>query len=214
MKWLAIDTSTDMASVSLLHGEEVLCETQKNQKTHAQFILPMIDKLMANAGLLMNQLDAIVFGRGPGSFTGIRIACSVAKGLACAHDLGLIPVSNLSAIAWSVRQQVTHLPVLAVMDARMNELYWAYFAQKEWDAEEQVNSVQEIYVPKDQPVALAGVGIDLYWEGFSKEIKSQCETRLTVYPSAASMLHYAQHLALKPIAATQAQPIYVRNKVT
>lgn len=216
MKLLAIDTSTETASVALLTGKELLCEEQSNQKTHAQFILPMIDKLMANASLQMHQLDGIVFGRGPGSFTGLRIACSIAKGLAYAHDLQLIPVSSLVAIAWSVRQekQMNQLPVLAVLDARMQEMYWAYFAPDQWIAEERVNPVHELSLPENQPITLAGVGADLYWDAFTPEVKSQISDKITVNPSAAAMIQFAQFFGQKPISVAQAQPVYVRNKVT
>ncbi|KTC79932.1 tRNA (adenosine(37)-N6)-threonylcarbamoyltransferase complex dimerization subunit type 1 TsaB [Legionella cherrii] len=216
MKLLAIDTSTETASVALLTGKELLCEEQSNQRTHAQFILPMIDRLMANASLQMHQLDGIVFGRGPGSFTGLRIACSIAKGLAYAHDLQLIPVSSLVAIAWSVRQekQMNQIPVLAVLDARMQEMYWAYFAPDQWIAEEHVNPVHELSLPENQPVILAGVGADLYWEAFTPEVKSQVIDKITVNPSAAAMIQFAQFFGQKPISVAQAHPVYVRNKVT
>lgn len=216
MKLLAIDTSTEIASIALLTGKELLCEEQSNPKTHAQFILPMIDKLMVNAGLQMNQLDSIVFGRGPGSFTGLRIACSIAKGLAYAHDLGLIPVSNLAAIAWSARQQKqeSHLPVLTVLDARMHEMYWAYFAKDQWVAEEMVNPVHEINILEEQSVILAGVGVDLYWGDFTSNTKSLVSEKLLINPSAAAMIQLAQFSALKPVSAASAQPIYIRNKVT
>ncbi|MCW8443330.1 tRNA (adenosine(37)-N6)-threonylcarbamoyltransferase complex dimerization subunit type 1 TsaB [Fluoribacter gormanii] len=216
MKLLAIDTSTETASVALSTGEELLCEEQSNQRTHAQFILPMIDKLMVTAGLQMNQLDAIVFGRGPGSFTGLRIACSIAKGLAYANDLQLIPVSSLVAIAWSVRQQkqMHHAPILAVLDARMHEMYWAYFAENQWEAEEHVTPVREISLPEKNPVLLAGAGIDLYWNDFTPEIKSQISDKITMNPSAAAMIQFALRSSQKPVSAAQAQPVYVRNKVT
>jgi tRNA threonylcarbamoyladenosine biosynthesis protein TsaB len=216
MKLLAIDTSTETASVALLTGEELLCEEQGSQKTHAQLLLPMIDRLMVNAGLQMNQLDAIVFGQGPGSFTGLRITCSIAKGLAYAHDLGLIPVSSLAAIVWAARQQkkFADSPILAVLDARMHEMYWAYFAKDQWMAEERVNAAQEISVPEKQDVVLAGVGIDLYWDDFPDASKSQFSNRLCVSPSAAAMIQLAQFVAIKPISVTKAQPVYVRNQVT
>lgn len=215
MKLLAIDTSTEVASVALLTGEELLCEEQSNQRTHSQFILPMIDKLMVDAGLAMNQLDAIVFGRGPGSFTGLRIACSIAKGLAYAHDLGVVPVSSLVAIAWSIRQQKkTNQPVLAVLDARMHEMYWAYFAKDQWMAEECVNPVQQLKLPDQDDAVLAGVGIDLYWDDFTTEVKKQISDKVVMYPSAQAMIDVALFSALKPIAAAHAQPVYVRNKVT
>lgn len=216
MKLLAIDTSTETASVALLTGNELLCDEQSNQKTHAQFILPMIDKLMVSSGLQMNQLDAIVFGRGPGSFTGLRIACSIAKGLAYAHDLQLIPVSSLVAIAWSIRQQkqMHHAPVLAVVDARMQEMYWAYFAPDQWTAEEHVNPVHELTLPEEQSIILAGAGVDLYWDEFTLEVKSQISDKITVNPSAEAMIQFAQFSGQKTISAAQAQPVYVRNKVT
>ncbi|HHT0593612.1 TPA: tRNA (adenosine(37)-N6)-threonylcarbamoyltransferase complex dimerization subunit type 1 TsaB [Legionella anisa] len=215
MNLLAIDTSTEIASLALLTGEALLCEEQSNQKTHAQFILPMIEKLMANADLQMSQLDAIVFGRGPGSFTGLRIACSIAKGLAYANDLSLIPVSSLVAIAWSVRQQMQRsTSVLAVLDARMHEMYWAYFAEDQWAAEEYVTPLHEVSLPEKRSVILAGVGIYSYWDDFTPGVKVQISDKLTVYPSAAAMIQFARFSAQKPIAAAQAQPVYVRNKVT
>ena len=216
MKLLAIDTSTEIASIALLAGDELLCEEQNNLKTHAQFILPMIDKLMASAGLQMSQLDSILFGRGPGSFTGLRIACSIAKGLAYAHDLGLIPISNLATIAWSARQQIQGKdePVLTVLDAHMHEMYWAYFAKEQWMVEEKVNPVHEINVPEEHAVVLAGVGIDLYWNDFSSKIKSLVSEKLYIHPSAVAMIQFAQFSALKPVSAAEAHPVYIRNRVT
>lgn len=214
MKLLAIDTSTETASAALLVGKELFCEEQKNQKTHAQFILPMIDSLMSQAGLQINQLDAIVFGRGPGSFTGLRIACSIAKGLAFAHDIPLMPVSSLLAIVWSIRKQYNQdLPVLAILDARMHEIYWAYFPENKWTAEEYVTSVSQVNIP-EQTVILAGSGIDIYWDDFTPEIKTRISEKVPMLPSAASMIQYAQFSGQAPILAAHAQPVYVRNKVT
>lgn len=216
MKWLAIDASTATASVALLCGEVLLHKEQASQKMHAQFLLPMIDALMVEAGVPLNQLDAIVFGCGPGSFTGLRIACSIAKGLAYAHDLDLIPVSSLASIAWIARQQVTfaHSPILAVLDARMHEMYWAYYSKEEYSAEERVNAVTEISVPENQTVVLAGVGIEEYWANFPEAVKAQVSTKLTVYPSAAAMIELARSTAIPAISVAKAQPVYVRNKVT
>jgi len=216
MKLLAIDTSTELASVAIMVGEEITCEEQDSQKTHPQLLLPMIDRLMVHAGLQMNQLDGIIFGCGPGSFTGLRIACSIAKGLAYAHDLGLIPVSSLASIAFAARElnNNMNLPILAVLDARMHELYWAYFAQDKLLAEDRVNAAPEIQLPTPQPVVLAGVGIDEYWPEFSDSIKSQIITKVTLYPNAAAMIRLAMSAEIKPVPAVQAEPVYVRNQVT
>ncbi|KTD31658.1 O-sialoglycoprotein endopeptidase [Legionella moravica] len=216
MKLLAIDTSTEQASVAVLSGEEITCEEQGSQRTHAQLLLPMIDRQMVQAGLQLNQLDGIIFGCGPGSFTGLRIACSIAKGLAYAHDLNLIPVSSLGAIAWAAREHADsrNASVLAVLDARMHELYWGYFRSEQWVAEEQVNAAHDISLPEDQPVVLAGVGIELYWNDFSDSIKSQVSTQLNVFPNAAAMIKLVQNTGINPVPAAQAQPVYVRNQVT
>lgn len=216
MKLLAIDTSTEQASVAVSFGDELLHQEQGAQRTHAQFLLPMIDELLAKANISMTQLDGIIFGCGPGSFTGLRIACSIAKGLAYAHDLGLIPVSSLAAIAWGARQQAgqTDSAVLAVLDARMHEMYWAYYPQALYVAEERVNAVAEIAVPTQQPIVLAGVGIDEYWADFPDALKAQVSNRLSVYPNAAAMIELARANNLPAITVADAQPVYVRNQVT
>ena len=216
MKLLAIDTSTEMASVALMVGTELSFEEQPSPKTHALSLLPIIDRLLVQSGIQINQLDAIVFGCGPGSFTGLRIACSISKGLAVAHDLGLIPVSSLGAIAYSARERAEHAEsaVLAVVDARMQELYWSYFPPHALMATEQVNAVADIQIPHGQPVVLAGVGIDLYWHDFPQALKDQISSKLNLYPNAAAMIRLAIAAGMKPISAAQAQPVYVRNKVT
>lgn len=216
MKLLAIDTSTEQASVAVSFGDELLHQEQGAQRTHAQFLLPMIDELLAKASISMTQLDGIIFGCGPGSFTGLRIACSIAKGLAYAHDLGLIPVSSLATIAWGARQQAEQADsaVLAALDARMHEMYWAYFPQAQYVAEERVSAVTEIAVPIQQPIVLAGVGIDEYWADFPEALKAQVSNRLTVYPNAATMIELARAKNLPAIAVADAQPLYVRNQVT
>lgn len=214
-KLLAIDTSTEQASVALVVGDLSLSEEQGSQKTQAQLLLPMIDALLAKAELKLNQLDGIVFGCGPGSFTGLRIACSIAKGLAYSHDLPLFAVSSLAAIAWSARQRVQDetSSVLSVLDARMSELYWGFFADSSYQTTEQVNKPEAILIPQG-PIVLAGVGIDAYWEHFPEAIKSQVQQKLNVVPKAAAMIEMVKALDIPAIAAAQAQPVYVRNQVT
>jgi tRNA threonylcarbamoyladenosine biosynthesis protein TsaB len=215
MNLLAIDTSTELASVALVYGSERLYKEQDSQRTHAQFLLPMIDALMAEAGVQFNQLDGIVFGCGPGSFTGLRIACSIAKGLAYAHDLELFPVSSLATIAWAARKHIAEdVSVLAVLDARMHEMYWAYYPQGQFIANEQVNAVADIQIVDPQPFLLAGVGIEEYWEDIPEAIEAQMSTRFDVYPNAAAMIELVQATSLPPVSVADAQPVYVRNQVT
>lgn len=216
MNILAIDTSTEVASVALMSNNDVLSAQQDNIRTHARFILPMIDRLMAETGLQFHQLDKVVFGCGPGSFTGLRIACSVVKGIAYAHDLGLVPVSTLGAIAYSARAQTESMstPVLAVLDARMQEMYWGFYLDHQYLSNEQVSPVSNITVPLDQPLLLAGVGIELYWSMFPETIKSKVYKQLAVFPDAADMIRLSLEAQIKPVSVSEAQPVYVRNQVT
>lgn len=215
MKLLAIDTSTEIASIALQVGEEIFSAEQLSQKNHAQWLLPAIDRLMVEAGLLLHQLDAIVFGCGPGSFTGLRITCSIAKGLAYAKDLPLIPVSSLSAIAYLAfeQQQDKKRPVLAVLDARMQQMYWAYFDESNFFPSCQVSAVQEILLPQQQELVLAGVGIEEYSADFPLAIQNQIQAKITVYPKAQTMIRLSQSVGIQAVSAAEAQPLYVRNQI-
>ncbi len=217
MNVLAIDTSTEVASLALMVKGEILSEKQNNIKTHAKMLLPMIDRLLLKAAVAIEDLDAIVFGQGPGSFTGLRIACSIAKGLAHAHDIPLIPVSTLAAIAWEARQKINakETAVLAVLDARMNELYWGvYKPEKPAFAEEHVCAAGDIHVAGEKALILAGIGIDTYRDQFSAALKGQIIQQTVIYPEASAMIMLANTAEIQKISAAEAQPVYIRNKVT
>ncbi|HXC60655.1 MAG TPA: tRNA (adenosine(37)-N6)-threonylcarbamoyltransferase complex dimerization subunit type 1 TsaB [Steroidobacteraceae bacterium] len=131
MKLLALDTASAQCSVALLQDGQVLVRSQSTARDHATLILPMVDELLAEAGLALSQMDGIAFGRGPGSFTGVRIAAAVTQGLAAGADLPVLPISDLRALAAQARR-LTHARavggwILACMDARMGEVYWGVF---------------------------------------------------------------------------------------
>ena len=127
MKVLAIDTATEACSAALGIGETILARYEEPGRAHAERILPMVDELLAEAGVSLSQLDAIAFGRGPGAFTGLRIAAGVAQGLAFGAGLVVIPVSNLAALAERALAEHDGDAVLVCMDARMAEVYWCAF---------------------------------------------------------------------------------------
>ena len=127
MKLLALDTSTDFLSGALWCDDALLAEEVHAPREHAALILPMIERLLGQAGISRQQLDAIAFGRGPGSFTGLRIAAATTQGLALALDLPVVPISGLQALAAQLWREQQQPLCLAVLDARMGEVYWGCF---------------------------------------------------------------------------------------
>ncbi|MBA2652164.1 MAG: tRNA (adenosine(37)-N6)-threonylcarbamoyltransferase complex dimerization subunit type 1 TsaB [Tatlockia sp.] len=218
MNLLAIDTSTDRASVALSIKGELLSEEQGSQRTHAQLLLPMIERMLAKAEVGLNQLDAIVYGRGPGSFTGLRIACAVAKGLAYAADLPLYPVSSLAAIANEALDSHKELPntrVLALIDARMNQLYWSLFSSKGFEVEEQVSAAADIkFELADNTLILAGVGYESYLLQLAPEQRAKISNHYAIYPKAAAMIRLALTGKINTVTASDALPFYIRNQIT
>ncbi len=124
---LALDTATEACSVALLHDGKVLSHYEVIPRLHAQRLLPMIKTLMAEAGIAMSALDAIAFGRGPGAFTGVRIAIGVVQGLAFALERPVLPVSNLAVLAQRAWREHGVSQVASAIDARMDEVYWGCY---------------------------------------------------------------------------------------
>jgi tRNA threonylcarbamoyladenosine biosynthesis protein TsaB len=135
MKLLALDTASGRCSVALLREDAVIARAVDTARDHAALILPMVDELLAESGMKLAQLDGIVFGRGPGSFTGVRVAAAVTQGLAAGADLPVLGISDLRALAVQARravligdaQPVAGSLLVAAMDARMGETYWGAF---------------------------------------------------------------------------------------
>jgi tRNA threonylcarbamoyladenosine biosynthesis protein TsaB len=127
MKLLAFDTSTEVMSIAVQRGAQVFTHTGAGAAQASSTLIPAIQALMAQAGLQFAQLDAIVFGQGPGSFTGLRTACSVAQGLAFASGLQVLPVDTLLAVAEAAHLATQAPRICAALDARMGEVYYACY---------------------------------------------------------------------------------------
>jgi len=213
---LAIETSSELASCALLRGETVISRVSSGVRTHSQSVLPMIQELLAEAGIALKDCDAIAFGSGPGSFTGVRTACGVAQGLAFGASLPVVPVVTLDAMALACRQRHGAADVLAVLDARMGEVYWA---QYRFEADAGVIaapaavlapalSAPDGVLPQGAPVA-CGNGLSAYAEAFPAGGHAE------VMPHAEQIAQLARFAfaAGKTVTAAEAQPLYLRNKI-
>src|SRR5512139_4159598 len=150
MKLLVIDTSTEWCSAALWLDGRILARRVLAEQRHSSLLLPMVDELLREAGLALRELDGIGYGAGPGSFTGLRIACAVTQGLAFGADLPVVGVSTLESIA----EQTGADHVLTVLDARMAEVYWAAY-QREGDGWRAVSAPQ-LALPESVVVPAGG----------------------------------------------------------
>ena len=209
---LAIETSSELASCALLRGGSVISRVSSGVRTHSQSVLPMIQELLAEAGIALKDCDAIAFGSGPGSFTGVRTACGIAQGLAFGAHLPVVPVVTLDAMALACHQRHGAAEVLAVLDARMGEVYWAQYRFDGGAAPVAVLpatlSAPEGVQPQGAPVA-CGNGLSAYAAAFAGGGFAE------VMPHAEQVAQLAA-IALATgatVTAAEAQPLYLRNKI-
>lgn len=218
---LAIDTTADVCSLALLGPDTELSIHEHLPRQHARQLLPRLDALFAEAGWPKRSLDAVVYGRGPGSFTGIRIAAGIAQGVALGADCPILPVSTLETLAYESAS--SDQEVWVALDARMQELY---FARYHFDAQglPVLIGEEQLLTPDQLPVPAEGVrivgngwltdyGFSPAWQAYLAENAPEL-----VLPKAASAAKLAQkrlvdqpELALPPEAAL---PVYLRDKVT
>ncbi|HHJ36181.1 MAG TPA: tRNA (adenosine(37)-N6)-threonylcarbamoyltransferase complex dimerization subunit type 1 TsaB [Gammaproteobacteria bacterium] len=225
MKILAIDTATEACSAALYIDGELTSRYQLAPRQHSQLILKMIDDLLAEANTTVTDLDAIAFGRGPGSFMGLRIAAGVVQGIAFAYDIPVVPVSTLKAIAQRAYEETGINQVMVAIDARMQEVYWCPYRinHQQWlpDGEEQVIApgkidVAEILARYEEPWVGAGTGWGSYADSLLSANRFQLHTILAeCLPSAEAIAKLAvkQFEAGHTVSAAEAIPVYLRNDV-
>ena len=211
MQFLALESSTDAGSVALWRDGVVSERHCPPGQPSSATLLPLAAELLAAAGTTFAELDAIAFGAGPGSFTGLRVACGVAQGLAVAHDLPVLPVGTLAAMAAAV-----DLPRVAVcLDARMNEVYFGLF-----EAGEPVSAIG-VYPPGEVPLpegggwVAAGNALAAY-PSLAARMADACHAQLPeILPTAAAVARLAAPRLLRGegLDAAEAAPVYVRDKV-
>lgn len=226
MTFLALDTSTEACSVALYHRDEILTLDEVCPQQHSKRILPMVQQVLASAELSLTQLDGLVFGRGPGSFTGVRIGVSVAQGLAFGADLPVYGVSTLAAMAQAAAQQQQAKQVIAAIDARMAEVYLAAFALDSQGLM-QPQTTEIACKPAALPAAVmqlafapSAVGVGTGWQTYAELLSASLPAiqilPQLLYPSAQYMLPFAKAawLAQQFVAPELAEPVYVRDEVT
>lgn len=217
---LAIETSSELASCALLRGESVLSRVSSGVRTHSQSVLPMIQELLAEAGIALRDCDAIAFGSGPGSFTGVRTACGVAQGLAFGAGLPVVPVVTLDAMALACHQQHGAQEVLAVLDARMGEVYWAQYrfgaAAGPQTLLAPVLSAPAEVQPQGAPLA-CGNGLSAYADIYAASplagLMAQGHAEIMPHAEQIARLAALAFAAGQTVVAADAQPLYLRNKI-
>ena len=220
MKLLAIDAATEACSVALSFNGEIYEEHFVAPRGHAQHLLSMVDRLLSAADISLSQLDAIAFDRGPGSFTGIRVGTSVTQGLAFGADLPVIPVSSLLILAQGVYRELGETQVLSVIDARMDEVYWACHRLNNGVMEllekEYLSQPDEVTSDLEGKWYGAGTGWAQYGDILSARLPKSCAgidgQRL---PRGCDILPLAeiQYQHKNFVSAEQALPVYLRNEV-
>lgn len=217
---LAIETSTEACSAALLIDGEIEERFEVAPRGHGDLILQMVDELLSHAALKPQQLTAIAFGRGPGAFTGVRIATSVVQGIALGADLPVVPVSTLAALAQGAWRQHQHRALLCAMDARMGEVYWGCYRIEDGVAIAQVDEI--VSTPESAP-AVSGSewqGIGSGWLAYRDALIQRYGAQVSLCDAAAlprawDVALLAQHgyRAGAAVSADQALPVYLRDNV-
>ena len=222
MNILALETSTEACSAALLSQGLIVTRFEIAPRRHTDLILPMLEEVIAEAGISKSDIDAIAFGNGPGAFTGVRIATSIAQGLAFSLDVPVIPVSTLAAMAQQAMDLDQVNQVATALDARMNEVYFSTF---EKDAEGYTKETMQAVVippakvsmPKGKNWVAVGNAWEVYAAEFNDDLMQQIiSVKANIYPAAGEIARIAQKtLKLGDVQSIeQALPVYIRDTVT
>jgi len=220
VKLLAVEASTDACSVALAVGEKTYTDHRLAPQQHAGLLLPMVDTLMQQAALRPQDLDAIAFGQGPGSFTGVRIATAVAQGMAFGAACPLIGVSTMQAIAQGCLREFGDERIAVALDARMQEVYWGLYQQED-NALMQLMGEERVCAASDVPMdssieVITGAGAERYRDILdTKATSAKLVFRSDRWPMAVDLLALAEPRfhAGNTTAPEDAMPVYLRNKV-
>ncbi len=222
MKLLAIETATENCSAALWVDEVVIERSELAPRGHGTLILGMVAELLSEAELQLGALDAVAFGRGPGAFTGVRIAAAVVQGLAFGAGLPVVPVSTLAALAQGAATAGEATRMLAALDARVGEVYWGSYCS---DATQLVNAMDAERVCPPEAVPLPDgrgwIGIGSGWAAYGPRLRGRMGAAVDGvlsdrWPQAADVARLAvrAYAGGEHVHAEQALPVYLRDRVT
>lgn len=219
MKILAVDAATEACSAALLVDSALTERFEVIGRGHAGRLLPMADELLREAGLAPRDLDAVAFGRGPGGFTGLRIAAGIAQGLAAGGGRPVVPVSNLAAVAAGVARAHGRTRILACMDARMGQVYWAAYdcgkTQPRAITQEQLSDPGAVVLPSGPPMFGAGHGFVAHPDLAARLAGGVTGVDAAALPRAGDIARIGalDFAAGGGLAAAQGLPVYLRDEV-
>lgn len=217
MKLLAFDTSTQWLSVGCGEDTNWSEHSELAGQAHSSRLLPRIEAALAQAGWTLADLDAIAFGAGPGSFTGVRIACGVAQGLSLGADVPLVPIPTLEAIAQAAWRAHGATQVQACLDARMREIYVAAYRREgmRWETitEPAVMPPDALRVPEPRAWFGAGDGFAVYPKLATQPGMAGCDAMILPNARAIAELALPRLAAGEAVDAAHALPLYVRHRV-
>lgn len=231
MKLLAVECATERCSVALwLNGEVMSLSTDGVDQRNSESLLPMVGRILEQADLSLKSLDALAFGAGPGAFTGLRVACGVAQGLAFGADLPVVAVGSLEIMAEGLRTSLSHshdaidqspMQVLAVLDARMGEVYSAQLISEACDwcllNGPQLSQPEDVKIHLQQKYWGVGDGFALHQASLTNRLSGSVEwvQACLQVPDAVPLVQLAAYRFQKHggMPAESAQPVYVRDKI-
>lgn len=220
MKLLAIETATESCSTALLVDDEVIALSEVAPRRHNEIILPMCEQILAQGQISLSQLDAIAFGRGPGAFTGVRLAASVTQGIALGQDLPVVPVSSLASLAQAAAEVDQVTQVLSCIDARMHEIYYGLYSLNdhkvmELVGDEKVSPANKITIKINNDCYGVGSGWNAYAEELHEALGEKIKFNQEMFPQAEYVAKLGKIYFQQGnyVSAVEALPVYLRDNV-
>ncbi len=220
MKLLAIETATESCSAALLIDDEVIGMSEVAPRRHNEIILSMCEQVLAQGQTSLSQLDAIAFGRGPGAFTGVRLAASVTQGIALGQDLPVVPVSSLASLAQAAFESRQVSQVLSCIDARMQEIYYGLYSHNDKKGMQLIEDERVMPANRlDIKINNDCYGVGSGWTAYAEDLQQALGEKINFDPGVFPQAEFVAKLAKiyfeqgQYVSAIEALPVYLRDNV-